>query len=128
MLRLGVAILLLFAIAACLSSKNGPLIGGIYTIDNGDGTFGVVKVLVVDPDLVHVAVYKNKWQTRPTSVESSSLSVGSITDKDGFGMEHLPLSRETFEKWKPVLVTKQAVTNDELDGYNEWKKDGGGRF
>ena len=128
MQRLGIATLVLFLVAACSSSKDGPVIGGIYTINNGDGSFGVVKVLVVDSKLVHVMVYKNKWETRPTSVDTSTLSLGSITDKDGFGIAHLPLSRETFDKWQPVLVSQQTVSGEELDGYNEWKKDGGGHF
>ena len=58
--------------------------GGIYSIDNGDGKFGVVKILKLEPGVVHVRVYKNKFAARPTSVQLDELSLGSVKDKDGW--------------------------------------------
>jgi hypothetical protein len=118
---------LIAALLGC-SPKNDFIAGGLYTIDNGDGSFGIAKILALDDELIHVKVYKNKWTNRPSSVDLSSLSMGSISDKDGFGIGHLPLGRKTFLNWKPVLVAQQPISEDELDGYNEWKKDQGGHF
>ena len=66
--------------------------GGVYSTDAGDGKFGVVKILKVESGIVHVRVYKNKFATRPESVKVDELSLGTINDKDGFGMGHLPIS------------------------------------
>jgi hypothetical protein len=116
-----------FILAGC-TSKPDLIVGGVYTIDNGDGSFGVAKILVLDAEIVHVRVYKNKWLNRPALIDLSILSLGSIHDKDGFGIGHLPLSRKAFLSWNPQLIAKQNVSNDELDGYNYWKNDHGGSF
>ena len=102
--------------------------GGLYSIDNGDGKFGIVKILVLEPGTVHVRVYKEKFTERPTSINPESLTLGSINDKDGFGIGHLPLSREEFESWKPLFLTQQSVSQEELDGYQMWKGQSGKTF
>ena len=102
--------------------------GGVYSIDNGDGKFGVVKILKLEPGIVHVRVYKNKFAARPSTIKLDELSMGSIKDKDGFGMGHLPISEKDFAGWKGVLLTKSEVKADELEGYKLWKEAGGGVF
>jgi hypothetical protein len=103
-------------------------VGGVYSIDNGDGSFGVAKLLVVDEAAAHIRVYKNRFTQRPTQVQPSELTLGSINDPDGFGMGHLPLQRDTFLLWKPKLIAVTSVTDEELDGYKMWKEAGGGLF
>ena len=44
------------------------------------------------------------------------------------GMGHMPFSESAFAKQQPVLLTTVGVEADELDGYQEWKKQGGGVF
>jgi hypothetical protein len=102
-------------------------VGGIYSIRDERG-FSVVKILALDPDIVHVRMYKNKFESRPSQVNVASLVLGSIQDPDGFGIGHMPVARNTFNNWAPVLMTRTAVTEDELVGYEEWKKSGGGAF
>ncbi len=102
--------------------------GGVYSIDNGDGKFGIVKILKLDPGIVHVRVYKNKFATRPTSISLDELSIGSIKDKDGFGMGHVPISEADFKGWKAIMLTKAQVKAEELEGYKLWKEAGGGVF
>jgi hypothetical protein len=102
--------------------------GGVYSIDNGDGKFGVVKILKLEPGIVHVRVYKNKFAARPSAITLDELSMGSIKDKDGFAMGHLPISEKDFAGWKAVLLTKTEVKADELEGYKLWKEAGGGVF
>lgn len=84
----------LFGMSGCGESFRA---GGLYSVDDGEGWYRIAKVLVVENDGVHVRLYKNKFKTRPTSVEFASLSLGSIHDKDGFGMGHLPLIHRAFE-------------------------------
>jgi len=100
--------------------------GGLYSTADGNGRFGVVKILVLEPDAVHVRIYKQTFPTRPTSVDPKSLTLGRIDDKDGFSIGHLPLSRKTFASWQPVFLSQQSVSDNELEGYKMWK-DGSGR-
>ena len=87
--------------------------GAICTIASGDGKFGAVKVLLVTEYSVHVAIYKNKYEERPGGLEISTLSLGTIYDTDGFGIGHVPLSREGFINWQPVVVGFEEVTEAE---------------
>lgn len=105
-------------------------VGGLYSVNSGDGKYGVVKVLALDPSAVHLRLYKNKFNTRPEAVDSSTLSLGSMNDDDeeGFGIGHFPLSRRDFTKWQPVLLSQETVSEEELEGYNMWKEAGGGVF
>jgi hypothetical protein len=110
------------------SGANRMKEGGIYSIDNGDGKFGIVKILKLESGIVHVRIYKEKFATRPESIKVEQLSLGSIKDKDGFGIGHLPISKNDFTGWKAVFLCETEVKEDELEGYNMWKEAGGGVF
>lgn len=101
------------------------IIGGLYSVRAKRG-FHVVKILAIDELAVHVRLYKQLFDVRPKHVDPCSLSLGTIYDKDGFGMEHLPLSEREFASWAPELVCQAAVVLEELEGYSIWKKDKGG--
>jgi len=102
--------------------------GALYSTSDGDGKFGVVKILVLERDAVHVRVYKQKFPSRPASVDPRSLTLAGINDKDGFGIGHLPVSRATFASWEPVFLSQQSVSSEELDGYKMWKEGSGKTF
>jgi|SRR3990172_4245945 len=118
------SLLLLFG---CVNAPQ-PQIGGLYSVDDGEGWFRIAKVLVIDKQGVHVRLFKNRWKDRPISVDVSTLSLGTIHDKDGFGMGHLPLTKSAFQAWRPVLIKITNVADSELDGYKEWLRSGGGYF
>ena len=103
--------------------KSGDTIkaGAICTVEDGDGKFGVIKVLVIDSEIAHVRIYKNKYTIRPSKIDLKTLSLGSINDKDGFGIGHTPLARRGFEEWKPVVIANENVSEEELEGYKIWK-------
>lgn len=61
-----------------------------------------MKVLAVDEDAVHIRVYKERFSTRPATVDTDGLTLGSIDDADGFGVGHLPLTHEEFALWQPA--------------------------
>ena len=103
-------------------------VGGLYSTEDGKGNFSVVKILALEPDAVHVRVYKQKFRSRPVSVNPASLTLGKLGDKDGFSIGHLPLSPQTFASWKPVFITQQLVSESELEGYKTWKEAKGGVF
>jgi hypothetical protein len=100
--------------------------GGLYSVESGDGRYGVAKVLVLEPGVVHVRVYAEKFPSRPTGLDETKLTLGTIHDKDGFGIGHLPLQPAGFAAWEPALIKIVPVGADELDGYEEWKRSGGG--
>lgn len=95
--------------------------GSICTVDDGDGKFGIVKVLVIDDEIAHLRIYKNKYDHRPAKIDLTTLSLGSMNDKDGFGIGHTPLARKGFDDWNPVVVAFQKVTEEELEGYKIWR-------
>jgi len=118
-----VMVLAFLTIREALAREYSP--GEVYLIP-GEKGYTVAKVLVVDPDLVHIRLYKNVFPQRPTHIDLSTLKLGGIDDPDGFGIGHLPLTRSTFSSWHPELLTRTAVAPDELDGYNQWKQSRGG--
>ncbi len=99
--------------------------GEIYSVVDKKG-FGVVKVLAVDGDAIHVRLYKNTYPSRPVRIDESTLTLGTINDADGFGAGHLPLSPREFQSWRPVFLTQSFVVREELEGYEIWKRSRGG--
>src|SRR5882757_252286 len=96
--------LFIFLIVMLYSWNNKPKAlkaGAICSVDNGDGKFGVVKILVIDDKIAHIRIYKNKYNQRPVSIDTASLGLGSIYDTDGFGIGHTPLDRKAFNDWNP---------------------------
>ena len=99
--------------------------GGYYSIAFGEG-FGIAKILKLKPDKVHVRIYKQRFSPRPRSIDLHSLTLGTIHDKDGFGMGHLPLLLATFQQWEPAFLTYSEVKPEELEGYEVWKSSSNG--
>ncbi|WP_338813321.1 hypothetical protein V9L05_18360 [Bernardetia sp. Wsw4-3y2] len=108
-------------ILSCENQANNIKAGSICTIENGEGKFGMVKVLVINDQEAHVKIYKNEYDQRPTKVDIKTLDLGSINDSEGgFGIGHVPLERKGFDDWKPIIVGFEEVTKDELVGYEMW--------
>lgn len=116
-----IALFMLSILPSCGSDAGEIRPGSICTVENGDGTFGVVKVLVIDENEAHVKIYANDYDTRPEIIDVSTLTMGSITDDAGFGIGHVPLERKGFDDWKPKQAAFEAVAPEELEGYELWK-------
>lgn len=99
--------------------------GAYYSIADGE-VFSVAKVLKLEPEAVHVRIYKQHFTVRPRSIDPGALSLGTIDDQDGFGMGHLPLRLNTFMARQPIFLTYAEVRTDELEGYNFWKENAAG--
>jgi len=85
------------------------------TTPSSDGdVFSIAKVLKLEPEIVHVRIYKQHFQQRPRSIDPAALTLGTIHDKDGFGMGHLPLRVTTFLSNDPRFLTHAEVTAQEL--------------
>ena len=96
--------------------------GGLYSVETSKGEIKIVKVLVVDPNGVHIRLYKNIFTERPTSVDQAELKLGRFDDPEGFSIGHLPITKEVLFRSKPVFIQSSTVTQDELDGYEMWKE------
>ena len=101
-------------------SESAPVVGGLYCSQASDGTFRVLKVLVIDESAVHVRMYAERFQEAPTNVSSSGLSLGSLGSPGGFGIGHAPLSLKGFLAEARTLLAVEAVANEELQGYRIW--------
>ena len=115
--------------ADSVSTRNAPselFEGAYYSVIDAE-MFSIAKVLKLEPDKVHVRIYQQHFAERPRSIDPSALTLGTIHDKDGFGMGYLPLRLATFMNSEPMFLTHAEVTPQELEGYNLWKEsaDGG---
>jgi hypothetical protein len=81
-------------------SRNEYKQGDVYSVQDKRG-FRIAKILVVDPNAVHIRLYKNVFLQRPEHIDLKTLNLGTINDVDGFGVGHLPLSRSEFSSWGP---------------------------
>lgn len=104
--------------------------GGLYSVEAEKGGYSIVKILKLDTVGVHIRAYSNRFPQRPTDVEVSKLYMAGIDREpdEELGMGHLPLSRESFSGWKPVLIKVVPVVPDELEGYKMWEEAKGGYF
>jgi hypothetical protein len=96
------------------------VVGGLYATRGEDGSYRIVKVLVVDEYAVHLRSYATRFKELPTHVRSSELSMGGFGRPEGFGIGHFPLARDGFDCEERVLVGRESVADDELDGYRIW--------
>jgi hypothetical protein len=123
----GLASALLGGVLSCRRSPD-MVVGGIYSVADDGERFGIAKLLARDEGTCHVRLYKQKFASCPQRVEPSELSLGTIHDRDGFGMGHVPLSDEAFRAWQPAFIMEALVTSEELEGYRMWKEANGGVF
>lgn len=114
-IKLQIVLIGFFSLISCSGSNYKS--GDIYSVEYGDGKIGIVKVLVVEPALLHLRLYKNKFETRPEKIDTRELSF-----EVGFGIGHIPLNINEFKDWNPVLITNEKITPEELEGFNLWKE------
>lgn len=101
--------------------------GGIYSIWKS-GSFGAAKLLRRDDKGVHVRVYANTWQERPTEIETGTLGMETSGEGMPKAFGHMPLATHAFLAMGPKLSARSEVKEDELDGYKLWQENQGGYF
>jgi hypothetical protein len=99
-------------------------LGALYSVRQGPH-FQLAKVLAADDDAVHIRLYREAFPERPNASQIVSLTIGKLGE-ESFGIGHLPLSHQSFASWEPRLVCPGEVAREELEGYELWKKNGGG--
>ena len=109
--------------------------GALYSIPGSlPATFQVIKVLAVDEFGVHVRLYGNSFARRPATVAPDLLDTSpflSLAPEDmgqdwPLSVGHLPLLASTFAGMKPIHITDEDVTPEELEDYRDWQQSGGG--
>lgn len=106
--------------------KPAPIVGGIYvTNPDEDHKIGIIKVLAIDRDGVHVSIYKNRFSSRPSHVDEARLEFGTIHDSEPPGIMHVPLSNAAFTRFCPIFIQQSRVTSEELELIKEWRNSGG---
>ena len=121
----GLLAMFILVIAACTSIRKRPSLktGDICTVQEGNGWFGVVKVLLIDADRIHVKMYQNKFDTRPEMIDPASLFMGAVQhDENGITLAHLPYQKSEFNAMKPEIEAYELVTPEELEVYRIWKR------
>jgi len=93
------------------------VVGGLYSTQNKEGVFSVMKVLAVDDFAVHIRSYANKFTKNPIDVDPEVLTLGGLNDPNGIGIGHSPLAKEGFFKENPVFIKQLPLTDEELEGY-----------
>jgi hypothetical protein len=92
-------------------------LGDVYTVRDGP-QFGVVKVLAVEAERVHVRQYRLRYSERPWQVKSSTLA----SDRGaGQAFPHLPLDRAEFLRWEPMLLRPEPLEPKELEALEAWR-------
>ena len=109
-------------------SQNDWLPGNVFSARSEKSGYVIAKILAIDSVGVHIRLYKERFPNRPTQIDTALLSLGSIHDKDGFGIGHLPIVRELFASWDPVLITTETLDEEELEGYKIWSEDSSGSY
>lgn len=96
----------------------------------GDGRFSIAKILAVDADAIHIRMYGRRFDRRPHSVALDQLVLEPYVPGQALlSFGHLPISRRTFLQWRPRLVDRGLpVSDDELEGYEMWRQQGGHCF
>ena len=102
--------------------------GGVYAERYKDGTYRVVKVLVVDGSAYHCRLYANRFDAMPTTDDLADLTLGSLgiddlgnwTVPSEFGIGHMLFAKAGVDVSKYQLIAMQSVEIDELEGYNYW--------
>jgi hypothetical protein len=105
---------------------NGLQVGGLYSVDLGEGYFRVVKVLALNRAGVHVLVHGNRFPARPSEVDPAALDVRPRGDPRGWGIHHLPLAWDLFISWQPNFIQSTEVTAAEREPFEDWIQVQGG--
>ncbi len=110
-------------------------VGDLYSFNKENNTYGVLKIIGIDETsegtIISAKIYKNTYSSTPKENTLGDLSVGTIYDKDGYGVGHLPILKGAFEIDILDFIKNEPVQTDELEGYNYWKGDtenGAGAF
>ena len=103
--------------------------GALYSLLTENG-YTIFKTLKIDENGVHIKLYSNLYSEDLITINESDLFIAEFdsSEKIPMGIEHMPFSFSSINTWGSKYIQDSEVSNDELKGYEIWKKDGGGYF
>lgn len=101
-------------------------VGGIYTVWSRN-SYGAIKILHVDEGGIHIRLYGQTWEERPTEMDPTILTVEGPFEETG-AIGHMPVSKRGVLRMGPKHAAQTEVSEDELDGYRSWQEAQGGYF
>jgi|GEM_PF-4660390 len=118
----GLITMFIIVIAFCTSIRKKPTFktGDICTIDMGAGKYGVIKILAIEPERVHIKVFSNTYIGRPEHVDVQLLTTITFDEAENHATEHVPLEKGDFNKLDAETVGSQGVTREEANTYLAW--------
>ena len=93
--------------------------------------YNIIKILKIDEYGYHIRIYSNLFHSIPEEIGVKTLYMVGLDKRkisEGFGMGHVPILKENFEKWTLFLVQQDQVKPEELEGYLLWEASQGGYF
>ena len=117
----GVSLFLAVILYACGPIKEPQMEqGGLYTVEDGEGTFRPAKILAFDSSVVHLRLYCNTLSYRPDTIVADTLRLVAYPG-ESVAREHFPVSRQLFLFWLPEHVGFDSVRPDERQLIREWE-------
>ena len=107
-----------------------PQAGQLVSVLCEDGRFAVMKLLATDRHGVHVRLYAQRFDSRPSGLDPSTLSIGAFAPGSDvpFSIGHMPLRTASFARWQPEPIAEEPVSEAELEGFRSWQEARGGYF
>ena len=118
----GLVFMFIIVIAFCSSIRKRPTLktGDICTIDAGNGKYGIIKILSIEPERIHIKLFANRFIVRPEKIDIADLYMLSVDDEAANCAEHLPMDKGNFTKLDAQTVGSQSITREEANNYLTW--------
>ena len=91
-------------------------VGGVYSIRNSDGLYGVIKIVLLKEARIGVCIYEKSY---PRRVDRSVIPELSVLKEAGY-VYYTEINETKFPRWYPQLIAVEPVTEEELEGYFAW--------
>lgn len=104
--------------------------GGLYSAPYESGQFVVIKILKTDSVGVHLRLYSNLFEQRPSSINESLLLILPADNKEGLpaGTQHVAISYASFKRWGAKFIQASTVTEEEIKSFDLWFEANDGFF
>ena len=96
--------------------------GGVYSVARKE-SFGIVKVLAFekDKDIVYARIYKARSSSRTNNDQPTEENriADNMLQQLGMDVGVLPVTQLVFAYWKPELLFRQEITDEEKENLAE---------
>ncbi len=101
------ALMLFLALFLFSDKKKIKLIeGGIYSIKNNKGQYGMMKLLKIDDQILHCLIYRQLFEKRPQTIDIAVLKRSP---------RYRRIPRNSIGNWFATLMGKGRVLESELE-------------